>query len=132
MSLTFTFPDLKISDAVFSILSINEWKGNIRELRNALEHAVALADHDTILSEDLPASININHKQNDRGYTRNYDNLQFSTAKDIFEKTYIENLMNKCQGDVTKASKISDIKRQNLYEKFKKYNLDPNSFRINK
>jgi DNA-binding NtrC family response regulator len=125
-------PDLKISDAVFSILSINEWKGNIRELRNALEHAVALADHDTILSEDLPASININHKQNDRGYTRNYDNLQFSTAKDIFEKTYIENLMNKCQGDVTKASKISDIKRQNLYEKFKKYNLDPNSFRINK
>jgi DNA-binding NtrC family response regulator len=123
-------PDLKISDAVFSILSSNEWKGNIRELRNAIEHAIALADHDTILFEDLPTSIT--QRRSDRGYSRNYDNLPFSTAKDIFEKTFIENLMNKCQGDVTKASKISDIKRQNLYEKFKKYNLDPNSFRINK
>ncbi|MCK4654616.1 MAG: sigma-54-dependent Fis family transcriptional regulator [Candidatus Cloacimonetes bacterium] len=125
-------PDLKISDAVFSILSSNEWKGNIRELRNAIEHAVALTDHDTILSEDLPASINITCKQNDRRFSRNYDNLTFSNAKDIFEKTYIENLMSKCNGEVTKASKISNIKRQNLYEKFKKYDIDPNSYRINK
>ena len=71
-------------------------------------------------------------RRSDRGYSRNYDNLPFSTAKDIFEKTFIENLMNKCKGDVTKASKISNIKRQNLYEKLKKFNLDPNSFRINK
>ena len=43
--------------------------------------------------------------------------------------SYIENLMDQFKGDVTKVSKISNIKRQNLYEKFKRYEINPDNFR---
>ena len=124
--------DLKISEAVMSILTTKEWKGNIRELRNAIEHSVALASHTKIVIEDLPDNIYSSKETSEHSSFQSFLQLPFAKAKENFEKIYIEDLMSKCNGEVTRASKLSDIKRQNLYEKFKKYNLDPNSYRTNK
>ena len=124
--------DMKISESVMFILTTKEWKGNIRELRNTIEHSIALATHNKIVPEDLPDNIYSPQETSEHSSFQNFLQLPFAQAKENFEKVYIEDLMNKCRGDVTKAAKLSDIKRQNLYEKFKKYNLDPNSYRINK
>lgn len=124
--------ELKISTAAISILLNQQWKGNIRELKNSIEHSVALASHDTIIPEDFPDHIYMAEPKKTDSLIPHFLELPFPEAKREFEKTYIDNLMNICDGDVTKVSKISGIKRQNLYEKFKKYNLDPNSYRINK
>jgi len=121
--------ELKISYAALSILLNQQWKGNIRELKNTLEHAVALAAHDTIIPEDLPE--NIYKPKESEHYTIHLPGIPYPEAKREFEITYIKNLLEICQGDVTKASRISGIKRQNLYEKFKHYNIDPNNFRNN-
>ena len=123
--------ELKISNAALSILLNQQWKGNIRELKNTIEHSVALASFDTIIPEDLPDHIyNKESKQPDSS-TSHFLGLPYPEAKSGFEKAYIENLMNQCKGDVTKVSKISGIKRQNLYEKFKRYDLNPDDFRKN-
>lgn len=42
---------------VLEILMNHEWTGNVRELANALEHAVILSDGHTITVEDLPSGI---------------------------------------------------------------------------
>ena len=55
--------------------------------------------------------------------------LPFTKAKANFEKNYIDNLMKSCNGDVTKVADLSEIKRQNIYEKFKKYDIDPAKYR---
>ncbi|MCK4339433.1 MAG: hypothetical protein KAW87_05550, partial [Candidatus Cloacimonetes bacterium] len=55
----------------------------------------------------------------------------FAEAKEIFEKSYITGLLSYCNGDVTKAANISQIKRQNIYDKFKKYDIDINKYRKN-
>ena len=123
--------ELKISHAALSILLNQQWKGNIRELKNTLEHAVALTTHDTIIPEDLPEHIYKHESETSEPSISYLLELPYAKAKNEFEKTYIKNLMNTCEGDVTKVSKISDIKRQNLYEKFKRYNIDPNNFRNN-
>lgn len=123
--------ELKISYAALSILLNQQWKGNIRELKNTLEHAVALTTHDTIIPEDLPEHIYKHESETSEPSISYLLELPYAKAKNEFEKTYIKNLMNTCEGDVTKVSKISDIKRQNLYEKFKRYNIDPNNFRNN-
>ena len=121
--------ELKISNAALSILLNQQWKGNIRELKNTIEHSVALASHDTIIPEDMPDHI-YNKESKEVDSTSSYFlGLPYPEAKKKFEKTYIKNLMNNCEGDVTKASKISEIKRQNLYEKFKRYDINPNDFR---
>ncbi len=115
---------LTISKPVMSILILYEWKGNVRELRNTIEHAVALATHNKILPEDLPSHLYINKESIGQ-------NLPFAEAKEIFEKSYITGLLSYCNGDVTKAANISQIKRQNIYDKFKKYDIDINKYRKN-
>ncbi|MDO9576774.1 MAG: sigma-54 dependent transcriptional regulator [Candidatus Cloacimonadales bacterium] len=120
-------PDLTISAPVMTVLMTREWKGNVRELKNAIEHAVALSSHNTIVLEDLPGNVFQLKKQ--RTFNRSYDNLPYFQAKDIFEKNYIEKLLMMFEGDVTQAANFAKINRQNLYEKFKKLSIDPNEFR---
>lgn len=121
---------LEISEPVMSALNYHTWEGNVRELRNAIEHAVAMATHNKILLEDLPMNIYDYHDARDNKLDL-YFHQQFSKAKDLFEKKYIEVLLTKCNGDVTKAAEISGIKRPNLYDKFNKHNIDVNNFRKN-
>ncbi len=123
--------ELKISNVALSILLNQQWKGNIRELKNTIEHSVALASHDTIIPEDLPDHIYKQESKKINSTSSLFLDLPYPKAKSEFEKAYIGNLMNQYKGDVTKVSKISNIKRQNLYEKFKRYDINPNDFRKN-
>ncbi len=121
--------DLTFSEPVISIFTSRTWKGNVRELRNAVEHAVAMASHQKIIPEDLPLTVfNPQNNQLVNSHTMLYT-LSYPEAKAHFEKKYIENLMKSCKGDVTKAAEFSQIKRQNIYDRFKKYEIDPDEYR---
>ncbi len=120
---------LTISEPAMSIITTDKWKGNIRELKNTIEHAVALATHNKIMPEDLPDHL-YQKKGTLRGQlTSDLLDLPFLKAKENFEKSYIESLMEKYGGDVTKASKVSGIKRQNVYDKLKRYDIDLSNYR---
>ena len=118
-----------ISDAALSLLLKYPWKGNVRELKNAMEHAVVLATHTMILPKDLPSTIYDSNKFEEFRVDDKFLQLQFPEAKELFEKEYVHHLLQRTKGDVTSAADISGIKRQNLYEKFAKYEIDPNSYR---
>ena len=123
-------PLYKIAPKTFDILLKQYWKGNVRELKNVIEHAVIMATHNNLLPEDLPAYIIAAEQGVYQSEVLNeYFDLEFSEAKDLFEKRYVVQLLVKTNGDVTKAAQLSNIKRQNLYEKFKKYDIDPDKFR---
>jgi DNA-binding NtrC family response regulator len=120
---------IKISEAALSVLINYEWKGNVRELKNAIEHSVIMTRHNIILPEDLPASIlNSTAGSNDNTDMRLL-HLPYFEARDLFDRKYVEELLTKHKGDVTKAAEASGIKRQNLYDRFNKYNIDPNKYR---
>ncbi|MBW6516763.1 MAG: sigma-54 dependent transcriptional regulator [Candidatus Cloacimonetes bacterium] len=118
-----------ISEPALSLLVNHSWKGNVRELKNAMEHAVVLATHNLILPKDLPSTIYDSQKFEDHQIDIKFLQLRFQEAKELFEKEYINHLLKRSKGDVTNAAEISGIKRQNLYEKFSKYDIDPNKFR---
>jgi DNA-binding NtrC family response regulator len=120
---------INLSEPVKSILVTKEWKGNIRELRNAMEHAVALASHNKILPEDLPESVYDYATSNNGMFSGQIIHLPYAEAKETFERHYIIELLKKYGGDVSKAAAYSGIKRQNLYEKFKRYSIDPAEYR---
>jgi two-component system response regulator PilR (NtrC family) len=50
-------PPAKLAPQAFRRLLAYDYPGNIRELENVIEHAVALSSGDTIQEEDLPASV---------------------------------------------------------------------------
>ena len=114
--------ELKLSPGVMSLLLNHEWKGNVRELRNALEHAVILAENKVIQPEDLPE--NIVGIIDEREILPDLTNVSWAEAKQNFSKHYIDNLLVKTGGNILRAAAIAEITRENLYKKCTKLGID--------
>ncbi len=114
-----------ISPKVMNAFLHCRWDGNVRELENVVEHAVAMAEGDEITPKDLPEHIiDIeNSRESNPGL------IHFDEAKKQFEKHYIEKVLERTSGNIAEASRLSLIPRQNIYEKIKKYSISPNRFR---
>jgi len=108
-----------LSPAATQKLLAYEWPGNVRELENSIESAVVMSLQD-IITEDLilPA-----RKINNEGL------ISFKEARENFEKDYLIQLMELTGGNVTKAAKIADKYRADLYDLLKRYNIVPADFR---
>lgn len=46
-----------VAEEVFSVLHRHPWPGNVRQLRNAAERAVVMAEGEVLLPQHLPAEI---------------------------------------------------------------------------
>jgi transcriptional regulator with PAS, ATPase and Fis domain len=88
------------------------WPGNVRELANTLERAVALAEHDTILLEDLAQATQLPINDN----FPNSAAIQSMTLAEL-EINYIHHVLEITQGNKVQAAKILGIDRGTLYRK---------------
>jgi len=103
----------KVPPEVMKILSDLAWRGNVRELENALTRAVILAKGDVVLKENLPLE-----PDERRSFT---DEL---VPLEAVEKNYIQHVLNSVRGSKTRASQILGISRPTLDKKIKEYGLD--------
>jgi DNA-binding NtrC family response regulator len=105
----------KVPDNVMQILTNYEWRGNVRELENALTRAVTLSRGDILLAEHLPLPTS------DPGrLTRELGSLK------EMEKQYIDHVLRYTKWNKSRASEILGITRPTLDKKIKDYGLvDP-------
>jgi transcriptional regulator with PAS, ATPase and Fis domain len=89
--------------------------GNIRELENIIERAVALTDCDQIRPQDLPQDI---------------QNLEFDTIEgegllplEELEKRYIARVLERTGYNKGLAAQVLNIPRTTLWRKLKEYKL---------
>ena len=94
------------------------WPGNIRELENVIERAVALASVPEMQVGDLPEYI-----RNLSVETYRRHDSEFPTLEEQ-EKNYIKWVLDKCNGNKTKAAKIMGIDRVSLWRKIKRFEID--------
>ncbi len=102
----------KVPPEVIKILMKIPWKGNVRELENALTRAVILAKGDVILAENLPV---------DTGEKKIFPE-ELGPLREI-EKKYIQHVLDASNGNKTRASQILQITRPTLDKKIKEYKL---------
>jgi two-component system response regulator GlrR len=105
-------------DAMQKLISY-PWPGNIRELENTIECAVAMAKQNIITQDVILQSQGIDPE----GLT------SFKDAKENFEKNYLIQLLELTRGNVSKAAKLAGKYRADVYELIKKYNLKMSDFR---
>lgn len=120
--------ELKLSPGVLSILLNYTWKGNIRELRNAIEHAVILAEHKVIQPEDLPENI-IGTSYPNIPSTWQEDSTDWFNAKQEFTRRYLQQLLAATEGNFSLAARNSGLTRENLYKKCEKLGIDYAQYR---
>lgn len=94
------------------------WPGNIRELRNIIEHAVIICSKDTI----SPSHFNIT--LNDHFNIQDSSNLDLHQAIEYTEKTIIKKALEKAFNNKSKAIEYLGISRGAFYDKIKKYKLN--------
>lgn len=97
-----------------------EWPGNIRELKNTIEYAIAMTQHDIISEKyilqgkELPLS----------GVLK-----PLSEARAEFDKNYLMHLLGISGGNVTRAAKMAGKYRADFYNLIKKYGIDLSSYK---
>jgi transcriptional regulator with PAS, ATPase and Fis domain len=118
---------VRLSPVVSQLLIGFSWPGNIRELKNVLEHASVLVEKDIIEPQHLPEIIS---RQNSIYIN---DNLNENIALDdrlmIMEKEMILHALKTTGGVQIKAANILGINQRSLWHRIKKHGIDINTVR---
>ncbi len=113
----------------FSIGSLNTlrnygWPGNIRELKNIIQRLLILNRDEDISSEEVDQAI-INQPSVPVSYPESLFTKSLRSARDQFEKAYLEFHLGKTRGNVTEVAKIAEVERTHLYRKLKSLGINP-------
>jgi two-component system, NtrC family, response regulator GlrR len=122
----FNKPLYEIEPLAIQKLQFHDWKGNVRELENVIERAVLLTKNDKILTSDIFLG-----QQKKEGF---HETFQTAKAKVIekFEKSYIQQILTKCSGNISHAAKAAGKDRRAFFELIKKYQINVEKFRLQK
>lgn len=106
---------------VLNDLRQQAWPGNLNELKNLVHRLL-------ILNSSAEVSLDEIHQKaspctnNEIGLDTSID---LKTARDLFESTYLKQLLRETGGSVSEVAKRSGMERTHLYRKMKNLNIDP-------
>ncbi len=101
----------RISEGAMTALSAYRWPGNIRELENAIERAVVVAETEELQISDLPGDIAV--VQNDEEGTLSLEKV---------EMAHIMKVMKLVDGNKKRAAKLLGLDATTLWRKLKDSN----------
>jgi transcriptional regulator with PAS, ATPase and Fis domain len=125
----------KLNEEVLSILIEYNWPGNIRELQNVLERALAMSGDGMILPEMVnlgPLGIYSNNNNNNIELSlKNIENAPLIESLNEYEANLIKSELVKHNWNVTKTCEKLNVSRPTLYRWLKKFNIEIPRFKKN-
>ncbi len=111
-----------VSDEAIRKLQKYDYPGNVRELENIIEQTVSMADKEHVLTEKL-LSMPETGKKAIRTEVDYDADVPLGEYLDAIEERIIKEAMIESDGNISKAAKALQIKRQNMQHKLKKYHI---------
>lgn len=106
---------LQIDEEAKDRLQAYQWPGNVRELKHTIEHAVIIAEGNTLTANCLPRTFRKEKFSKKKGIMPLREALH-QTEKELIDQALIET-----EGNILQAAKMLDIPRQTLQYKLSKY-----------
>ncbi len=115
---------IKLTTEAIAVLKQHPWKGNVRELANAIEYALTLCDGQRILAVDLPESLRSGALQQaiTEAASEVWNPLVPKTLREI-EMDLIYRVLEKHHGDKPRAAAELGIALKTLYNKLNQYEI---------
>ncbi|MDO8132026.1 MAG: sigma-54 dependent transcriptional regulator, partial [Candidatus Brocadiales bacterium] len=114
-----------ISQEALNLLLLYNWPGNIRELENVIEHAVAFCTSDVIIPKNLPK--NLTEGETPSGIfpieLSTIDSIDLQETLSEAERKLLMWAYQKTSGNQVRMSEILRIPRTTLQNKLVKYNI---------
>jgi two-component system response regulator AtoC len=112
-----------ISPSAMQFLMIRPWKGNVRELENAIARAVAISGdpviNETVLFSEVPGG---------GEYTSGFKEAR-QQALTTFYRTYITSALIRNKGNVSKTAEECSLMRQSLQQIMKRCGINADDYR---
>jgi two-component system response regulator HydG len=99
----------RVNPAAMDLLQQQPWPGNIRELENAIERAMVVAQEPEIREQDFVFK---SATPSSNGSSKSLEEM---------EKAHILRVLEQCSWNQTRAAEMLDIDRVTLHHKLKKY-----------
>jgi two-component system response regulator PilR (NtrC family) len=117
-----------ISKEAMQALLNYHFPGNVRELENAVEYAIAFTSGPVVQRDDLPKYILEDKKLSEEA--RSIPIMPLREAKAQFEKSLIMAALIESGGNISEASRLLNIHRQNLQQKIRLLGIDLTSVSV--
>ena len=123
------------SSDVVDLFQQYRWPGNIRELKNVIQRCIPFCDGDLIDLESLPESLRgdpipgptPDAPTEPRGLAVPAGDLSLREAKtqliNAFERKYLEELLAKCEGNISKAARSAGVDRKTITRLLKRHGI---------
>jgi two-component system response regulator AtoC len=111
-----------VDEEALQALMAYDWPGNIRELENVLERAIVLSRSDLLTVKDFPETIGVQKRQNN--HFSYVEGQQLNELVEEFEKTIIEQALEKYNGNKLRTAEKLGIHRSTFMSKLKKYGIN--------
>src|SRR5229473_2881395 len=108
-------PRVPLTQEASEALLSHTWPGNVRELRNALERAAIVCEDGAITAAQLSLSAPRRSPQFD----------QADVNLDALQRRTIARVLDQVRGNKSQAAKRLGLTRSQLYERLRKYHLEP-------
>jgi len=136
----------KFDSSAMEVLQRYRWRGNIRELRNAVERLLIMAPNDIIRADDLPREYSSSTAtataapaiarpvappadENGSAASESRDAEAPATGgtlrefKDAAERAYLVQKLRENAWNISKTAEVIDTPRSNLYKKLEQYHI---------
>lgn len=117
------------SQQTIEVFKRHPWPGNIRELRNAVEHGLAMARSRTIAPSDLPVALQRGSLEE---VPPGISETRFGSRADALEtaeRDYLIALLRENAGNVARSATQAGMSRQGLHKLLKKHAVDAAHYR---
>ncbi|VAW22240.1 Nitrogen regulation protein NtrX, partial [hydrothermal vent metagenome] len=124
-----SLPLLKLGEDAIAVLQAQEWPGNARQLRNAVERVIILSkdsqQNDGVISASmLPKDIGeVLPTTGDAEDTAQLMGLPLREAREVFERRYILAQIERFGGNISKTAQFVGMERSALHRKIKSLGL---------
>ena len=108
-------------DAMAHLLE-SRWPGNVRQLENAIERAMVIADDSLLMPEHFAAEM----KRDDTRSREDtvFEGYSLKDAQKAVEKSLITRALKETEGNRTQAARLLEISHPSLLTKIKAYGID--------
>lgn len=113
-----------ITRRALKVLNSYSWPGNIRELQNAIQQAISLAEGQVIDLEDLPENIIRNQLlfEDDLDEEASFKEAKEKYLKQFY-KMYMKNMIKKHNGNISEIARSAEMSRGTIYKILEESNL---------
>jgi DNA-binding NtrC family response regulator len=108
-----------VSESALALLQAYRWPGNVRELAHVLERGVALAQHDVLTAEDLPAELREPSAVTAAAVPADRPTLQ------ELKRRYVRSVLEEQSGNVSRAAAVLGVDRRSLYRMLQRWGMVP-------